>query len=53
MKDGTFYGTWFKANDSFLTLTEIEAGGKEYLRSDGYDKMDVTDCDTQLKENTI
>ncbi len=23
---------------STLTLTEIEAGGKEYLRTDGYDK---------------
>lgn len=41
------------AHGSILTLTEIEAGGKEYLRSDGYDIMDITDCDTQLKENTI
>ena len=25
---------------SILTLSEIEAGGKEYLRTDGYDKDD-------------
>ena len=31
------YGSWFKVNDSILTLTEIEAGGKEYLRTDGYE----------------
>ena len=29
------YGSWFKVNGSILTLTEIEAGGKEYLRTDG------------------
>ena len=34
-------------------LTEIGAGGKEYLRTERYDKMDVTVCDTLLKENTI
>ena len=28
-------GSWFKVNGSILTLTEIEAGGKEYLRTDG------------------
>ena len=38
---------------TILTLTEIEAGGKGCLRTDGYEKMDVTDCDTLLKENTI
>ena len=40
-------------NGSTLTLSEIKEGGKEYLRTDGYEKMDVTDCDTLLKENTI
>jgi len=40
-------------NGSILTLSEIEAGGKEYLQTDGYEKMGVTNCDTQLKENTI
>jgi hypothetical protein len=34
-------------------LTEIGAGGKEYLRTERYDKMDVTGCDTLLKEKTI
>ena len=34
-------------------LMEIEAGGKEYLRTDGYDKMDVTDYGTLMKEKTI
>ena len=38
---------------SILTLSEIEAGGKEYLRTDGYENMDVTDCDTLLKKKTI
>ena len=31
---GIVYGSWFKVNGSILTLTEIEAGGKEYLRTD-------------------
>lgn len=38
--------SWLKVNDNLgfmikgsnLTLTEIEAGRKEYLRTDGYDK---------------
>lgn len=34
-------------------LLEIEAGGKEYLRTDGYENMDVTDCDTLLKKKAI
>ena len=34
-------------------LMEIEAGGKEYLLTDDTTNVDVTDCDTLLKENTI
>ena len=38
---------------SILTLSEIETDGKEYLRTDGYENMDVTDCDTLLKKKAI
>ena len=34
-------------------LTEIEAGGREYLLTDDTTNVDVTDCDTLLKEKTI
>ena len=39
------YGSWLRVNGSILTLMEIEAGGKEYLRTDDT-KKSVTDCDT-------
>ena len=38
---------------SILTLSEIETDGKEYLRTDGYENMDVTECDTLLKKKAI
>ena len=31
-------------------FTEIEAGSKEYLLTDDTTNVDVTDCDTLLKE---
>ena len=40
-------------NGSTLTLSEIKAGGKEYLLTDDTTTVDVTDCDTLLKENMI
>lgn len=40
-------------NGSTLTLSEIKAGGKEYLLTDDTTIVDVTDCDTLLKENLI
>ena len=43
------YGSCLMVYGSWLIIK----GGKEYLRTDDTTKMDVTDCDTLLKENTI
>ena len=57
MVDFTEFVPIAKAKDmvkgSILTLSEIETDGKEYLRTDGYENMDVTDCDTLLKKKAI